>query len=53
MSINSEKLLIKNKISDNIYSISEDETNQILFSEIKNLLDKEDYSDYFFDYSFS
>jgi hypothetical protein len=53
MSVNPEKTLIKSKISDNIYSISEDETNQILFSEIKNLLDKEDYSDYFFDHSFA
>lgn len=40
------KTLIKKKISDNIYIISEDDTNEILYSEIQALLEKQDYSDY-------
>ena len=46
---NPEKILIKKNISDNIYAISQDDTNEILYSEIQSLLQKENYSDYFID----
>ena len=44
------KIIIQNKVSDNIYIISEDDTNEILYSEINKLLDNEDYSDYTSDF---
>ena len=44
------KIIIQNKVSDNIYVISEYDTNEILYSEINKLLDNEDYSDYTSDF---
>lgn len=47
---NPNKTLIKDKISDNIFAISEDDTNEILYSEIQSLLNKEDYSHFNYDF---